>query len=207
MLMLAAMASTTGVVLGVLGPRYVFDVLDVAPENTFYVFAPASLGLILALILVPLLIRIFKELAVAALGFLLVTAAIAGLGMIETTTERLSAHVLVVNIPGVGDQVEMAAGISLLLGMGMTFTAAATMTYIGKYVPSSVHGRIFALLGAMKDGLSIPVLLFMGGVASVIGIENVLLVSPLLLFAIALGMSMCLGRWQKSGENNAAIVD
>jgi len=207
MLMLAAMASTTGVVLGVLGPRYVFAVLDVAPENTFYVFAPASLGLVLALICAPLLIRIFKELLVAALGFLLVTVAIIGLGMIETTTDLLSAHVPVVDIPGVGDQVEIAAQISLLLGMGMTLAAAATMTYIGKYVPSTVHGRIFALLGAMKDGLSIPVLLFMGGVAGVIGVENVLLISPLLLFALGIGTSMCLRRWRKSGESNAVIVD
>ena len=65
----------------------------------------------------------------------------------------------------------------------------------------------FARCGAVKEGLSIPVLLFMGGLAGVIGVENVLLISPLLLFALGIGTSMCLRRWRKSGESNAVIVD
>lgn len=207
MLMLAAMASTTGVVLGVLGPRYVFAVLDVPPENTFYVFAPASLGLIAALVLAPILIKIFKERLIAALGFLLVAAGMAALGMIETTTDLLAGRVLLVDIPGVGEQVEMAAAISLLLGTGMTLAAAATMTYIGKYVPSEVHGRIFALLGAMKDGLSIPVLLLMGAVAGFVGVDNVLLVSPLVLIAIAFTVDAYLGRWRTPKQVGGPIID
>jgi hypothetical protein len=46
MLLLAAMASTTNVVLGTLGPQYVREVLAVDPTFTFYVFAPASLGVV-----------------------------------------------------------------------------------------------------------------------------------------------------------------
>lgn len=207
MLMLAAMASTTGIVLGVLGPRYVFAVLDVAPENTFYVFAPASIGLIVALVLAPILIKIFKERLVAALGFLLVAVGMAALGMIETTTDLLAGRVLLVDIPGVGEEVEMAAAISLLLGTGMTLAAAATMTYIGKYVPSEVHGRIFALLGAMKDGLSIPVLLTMGAVAGFVGVDNVLLVSPLILIAIAFAVDAYIGRWRTPERVGGPVID
>jgi len=207
MMMLAAMASTTGVVLGVLGPRYVFAVLDVPPERTFYVFAPASLGLIAALLLAPILIKVFKERLIASLGFVLVAAGIAALGMIETTTDVLGDRVLLIDIPNVGEQVEMAAAISLVLGTGMTLAAAATMTYIGKYVPSEVHGRMFALLGAMKDGLSIPVLLLMGAVAGLIGVENVLLVSPLVLIAIALGINGYLGRWRTPERVDGPVID
>jgi MFS family permease len=207
MLMLAAMASTTGVVLGVLGPRYVFAVLDVPPENTFYVFAPASLGLIVALVLAPILIKIFKERLIAALGFLLVAVGMAALGMIERTTDVLGDRVLLFDIPGVGEQVEMAAAISLLLGTGMTLAAAATMTYIGKYVPSEVHGRMFALLGAMKDGLSIPVLLLMGAVSGFVGVDNVLLVSPLVLIGIAFGIDAYIGRWRAPEQVDGPVID
>ena len=207
MLMLAAMASTTGVVLGVLGPRYVFAVLDVPPENTFYVFAPASLGLIVALVLAPILINIFKERLVAALGFLLVAIGMVALGMIGTTTDALADTVLIFDIPGVEEQVEMAAAISLLLGTGMTLAAAATMTYIGKYVPSEVHGRMFALLGAMKDGMSIPVLLMMGAVAGFVGVDKVLFVSPLVLLAIAFGIDACIGRWRTPEHVEGPVID
>jgi len=207
MLMLAAMASTTGVVLGVLGPRYVFAVLDVPPENTFYVFAPASVGLVVALVLTPILLRIFHERLVAALGFLLVAVGLAALGMIDTVTELIGSRVLFIDIPGVDEEVKTAAAISSLLGLGMTFAAASTQTYIGKYVPSEVHGRIFALLGAMKDGLSIPVLLMMGAVAGVIGVENVLLISPVVLVVIAFSVDAYLGRWRTPQRANGPIID
>ena len=196
MLTLAAMASTTSVVLGVLGPQYVRDILGVAPERTFYVFAPASLGLIVALVLSPLLVKIFKERIVAAFGFLLAAVAMAALGTIDTVVGRFAETVLIINIPGVGERVEMAAFLSTLLGAGMTLEAVATQTYIGKYVPSEVHGRIFALLGAMKDGLAIPVLLSMGAVAGWIGVDNVLLLAPIGLVVISFAVDAWLGRWR-----------
>ena len=161
----------------------------------------------MALVLAPILIKIFKERLVAALGFVFVAAGIAALGMIETTTDTLGDRVLLIDIPNVGEQVEMAAAISLLLGTGMTLAAAATMTYIGKYVPSEVHGRMFALLGAMKDGLSIPVLLMMGAVAGLIGVENVLLVSPIVLIAIALGINAYIGRWRTPPHVDGPVID
>jgi hypothetical protein len=144
---------------------------------------------------------------VAALGFLLVAIGLAALGTIEGTTDLAGGLVLMVDIPNVGEKVEMAAAISLLLGTGMTLAAAATQTYIGKYVPSEVHGRIFALLGAMKDGLSIPVLLMMGAVAGMIGVENVLLVSPVVLIVIAFGVDGYLGRWRTPRRVNGPVID
>jgi MFS family permease len=182
-------------------------VLDVPPENTFYVFAPASLGLIVALVLAPILIKIFKERLIAALGFLLVAIGMVALGMIGTTTDALADTVLIFDIPGVEEQVEMAAAISLLLGTGMTLAAAATMTYIGKYVPSEVHGRMFALLGAMKDGMSIPVLLMMGAVAGYVGVDKVLLVSPLVLLGIAFGIDAYIGRWRTPEHVEGPVID
>ena len=44
MLLLAAMASTIGVVLTVLAPRYVLAILNISPQYAFYVFAPAAVG-------------------------------------------------------------------------------------------------------------------------------------------------------------------
>ena len=196
MLALAAMASTTSVVLGVLGPQYVRDVLNVAPAKTFYVFAPASLGLVAALALAPLLIRFAGERRVAALGFLLVAAGLVLLGTIDTGVGDRASALLLIGMPGVGEDVELAAELSLLLGMGMTLAAAATQTYIGRWVPSEVHGRTFALLGAMKDGLSIPVLLLMGAVAGWIGVANVLLLVPLVLLVTAFGLNRSLDRWR-----------
>jgi MFS family permease len=194
MLMLAAMASTVGIVLGVLGPMYVQDALNVNPVNAFYVFAPASIGLLVALLVAPIMIRILRERLTALIGFLMVGAAMAALGLIDPLTERTAG--LTLNIPGVGAEVETAAQISVFLGFGMTLAAAATQTYIGKYVPDEIHGRIFALLGTFKDGLAIIPLLAIGAIAGVTGVEATITFAPIALIGLALLVSRYSARWR-----------
>src|SRR3546814_4030384 len=79
-ILLAGMASTTNVVLGTLGPQYVKQVLDVDPAYTFYVFAPASLGVVAGLFIAPLSIRMAGERNVAVGGFALMSAAMVAMG-------------------------------------------------------------------------------------------------------------------------------
>lgn len=204
MLMLAAMASTVGVVLGVLGPMYVQDALNVDPANAFYVFAPASVGLIVALLIAPLMIKLLRERLTAIIGFMIVGAAMAALGLIGPVTERAGG--LTLDIPGVGTRVETAAQISVFLGFGMTIAAAATQTYIGKYVPDEIHGRIFALLGTFKDGLAIPPLLAIGAIAGVVGVEATITFAPAALLILALLVSRYSARW-RAQPPNLPVVD
>lgn len=194
MLLLAAMASTVNVVLGTLGPQYVKQVLEVDPTLTFYVFAPASLGVVGGLLLAPLAIRLAGERAVAVAGFTVVSIAMVALGQVGAVSGALG-WMLVLDIPRVGDEVEMAAAISLLVGAGITLAAAATQTYIGRFVPVAIHGRVFALLGALKDGLAIPQLLLLGAVASSIGVGAVVTIAPVALLAIAYGVARASTAW------------
>ena len=187
MLLLAALASTIGVVLGMLGPKYVQEVLDVDPANALYVFAPAPIGLIAALIFSPLLIRMFGERNVAAFGFTVVAIVMAMLGLIAPVTEAFG-WLLLIDIPGVGEKVEMAALLSIFLGLGMTLAAAATQTYISRSVPIGIQGRTFAVVGMLKDGLAIPPLLGIGAIAHFVGVEPVLTVAPVALLALAIGI-------------------
>jgi hypothetical protein len=199
MLMLAAMASTINVVLGMLGPQYTKEVLDVDPANALYVFAPATIGLFVGLVIAPPAIKLFRERIVATAGFALVAASMSALGLIQPITDRWG-DLLPFGIPGVSLETEMAGAIAIFLGLGMTLAAAAAQTYIGKYVPTEIHGRIFALLGVMKDGLAIVPLLTLGAVASVVGVEPVLTVAPLLLLALAFFISSYSSRWRSPPE-------
>ena len=184
MLLLAAMASTIGVVLTILGPKYVISALGVAPEYAFYVFAPASLGVIAGMLIAPKLIKTFSENSVGMLGFLLVAFGVSSLGQIEAVND-LAQLLLVVDIPWINDQTETAGALSLFIGLGITLAAAATQTYIGKFVPVVIHGRIFALLGVLKDGLAIPQLIAISILADFIGVENVLTFAPIAILVIA----------------------
>ncbi len=195
MLMLAAMASTVNVVLGMLAPQYTLDVLGVDPANALYVFAPGSVGLAIGLGVVPLAIRRLGERATAVIGFSLVAVAMVGLGLVDPLTRTLG-RLLVIDLPRVGPRIEMAGLLSVPLGLGLTLAAAATQTYIGRYVPARIHGRVFALLGAMKDGLAIVPLLGLGALAGVVGVRAAITAAPIALVAIAYGLEWYAARWR-----------
>ena len=199
MLLLAALASTINVILGVLGPQYTREVLDVDPANALYVFSPAVLGLLAALAVAPIAIRVLRERLSAVIGFAIVATAISALGVVDQLRERLPWFP-VIDLPLVGERVELAAEISLFIGFGMTLAAIATQTYISRTVPLGIQGRVFALLGTAKDGLAIPPLLVLGALASVVGVRAVLTIAPLLLLALALGIDRLAGRWREPSE-------
>lgn len=184
MLLLAAVASTVGVVLGILGPEYTRTVLDVDPANALYVFLPAALGLVVALSVAPPLIHRLGERRVATLGFASASVAIAGLGLVDPLA-RLLDPIFVFQPAGVNERVLTASLCSIPLGVGTTLAAAATQTYVGRNVPAAIHGRAFAVLGLLKDGLAVVPLLAFGYAASIVGIRPVLVAAPLALFGLA----------------------
>ena len=203
MLVLAALASTINVVLGILGPQYVHDVLNVDPANALYVFAPAPIGLLLALAITPFIIGRVGERPVAVTGFVLVACSMTALGLVAPLTDALGA-LLVVGIPGVGQRVEMAALLSIFLGFGVTLAAVATQTYVSRTVPLRIQGRAFALLGVLKDGLAIFPLLVLGAIASRVGVDAVVTVAPVFLLAIAFGLDRLVSRLRAPSPDAAS---
>ena len=61
-------------------------------------------------------------------------------------------------------------------------------TYINRRVPLQLQGRTFALQGVIKNGTTIIPLLCLGAAAAEFGAETVLLASPVLLLALAIGL-------------------
>lgn len=194
-LLLAALGATVNQVVGMLAPQYTGEALGVDPANALYVFAPAPLGLLGALAVAPALMAMFGERPVAILGFVIMSAVMVALGLIGQVTD-LFGWVLFIDIPGVGPRVEMAAALSIFLGAGATFAAAATQTYLSRYMPLRIQGRAFALLGVMKDGLAIPPLLTLGIVADAVGVRAVLVAAPLVLIALAVFVDRLVSRFR-----------
>lgn len=198
MLILGALGSTTSVVLGVLGPQYTRDVLGVDPANALYVFAPAALGLVVALAVAPAMIKWMGERRTAMVGFVIIAIAMVALGLVDAIRAR-AGWLAVVNIPGVPTEVELAAEISIFLGLAITLAAISVQTYIARRVPLELQGRTFALLGVLKDGLAIAALLTLGLAAEVIGVRAMITLSPLLLLGLAFAFDRFAGRWRQLG--------
>jgi hypothetical protein len=71
------------------------------------------------------------------------------------------------------------------LAFGVSLTATSVQTYINRRVPVSYQGRTFAMQSWLKNGSAIIPLLLAGAAATQFGVEDVLLVSPLILLAVA----------------------
>jgi len=189
MIVVAVVSGTANVMLQTLAPRYVQSVLDVDPADAAYVFAPSSIGLVLALVSAPSLMKIRGERLAALGGFLLTAIALFLLGVIGGVSVVVDPinPLRVVGLVGIdlGERLRTAGFIAMPLAFGVSLTATSVQTYINRRVPVAFQGRTFAMQSWLKNGSAIIPLLLAGAAATQFGVEDVLLVSPLILLAVA----------------------
>jgi hypothetical protein len=200
---LAVMAGVASVILEVLAPQYVADVIGVRAEEAVYVFAPSTVGIVLALALAPFLIRVMGERRTALAALLITAASLVGLGLVRN---NLAAVIDPVNplrglgLVGIGlePKLRTAGLLALPLGFGVSLATTAVQTYINRRVPEGLQGRIFAVESTLKNGSAIIPLLTLGGLASAVGVAAVLVVSPFFLLAVGLVLLLLSGRYSKA---------
>ena len=191
MVVVVVLAGTAQIVLQTLAPRYVQSVLGADPADAVYVFAPSAVGLALALLATPYLIRTRGERMTALWGFVLVSSALFCLGLVDQLTSIDAVNPLrLLSLLGLdlSERLRAAAVLAFPLGFGLALTTTSVQTYINRRVPLSNQGRTFALQSALKNGTSIIPLVTLGAAAGEFGVEAVLLASPLLLLALAYGL-------------------
>ena len=192
MIFVGVLAGTASIVVLTLGPRYVQSVLGVDPADSVYVFAPSSLGLVTALAVTPFLVRLLGERPVAIAGFTMTALVLFGLGFVARLADIVEpVNVLrIVELFGISlsRRLETAGFLAIWLGFGLALTQISVQTYINRRVPLSYQGRTFALQSMLKNGVTIGPLLTLGAIATVVGVEAILVVAPfaLLFGAIAL---------------------
>jgi hypothetical protein len=187
MIFVAVLAGTASIVVQTLAPRYVQSVLDVDPADAVYVFAPTSIGLLLALLVTPTLVRWFRERPVAIAGFAITTVVLFSLGLVEELADNIDPYNPMRFLDeigiGIGRDLRTAGLLSVALGFGLALTQISVQTYINRRVPLAYQGRTFALQSMLKNGTTIVPLLTLGAIATAIGVRPVLIASPFLLFA------------------------
>jgi MFS family permease len=193
MMVVAVLAGTANIVVQVLAPRYVSGVIGVDPADSVYVFAPSALGLGLALLGAPRLIRRFGERVVALAGFVLVGASLTLLGFVGDELASLVDPINPMRVLGIagidlGEKLRTAGFIAIALGFGLSLTTTSVQTYINRRVPLSYQGRAFALQSVLKNGTAIVPLLTLGALASLVGVDTVLVFSPILLVVAAFAL-------------------
>ena len=181
--LLLALLQVSGVsivllVIGELAGPFVVNVLRLPVQLLPIIFAPAGIGLVLGGLLMPMLTHWLGINRTIATGSI---AAAAGLILIPVgrfVLERLG-------LPAIGILVFVAA-ITFFIGAALDMVNIPAQTSMQEHAPAEERGRIFSFPSMLFNAGSIPVLLFLGAIADLLGVEAVLflLAGGILLFRL-----------------------
>lgn len=198
MILAAALVGIANTIVQTLAPRYVQEEFGLDPSASVYVLAPASVGLVLALIVAPLSIRVIGERAVAAIAIVITGSALFGLGTIDFAAKLIDRVNPLRLIDWLGQDLTLglrtASFLALPLGFGLAAGTSAVATFLNRNVEPAYQGRAFAMQSVLRNGLAIPPLLILGAAAEFWGVEPVLTASPFLIALVGLAVVRTLRR-------------
>ena len=183
-----AVAGTLAKALAVLAPHYTKDVLNIETENAVYVMAPAAIGAVAGLVLTPVLAKFLGASRTALTGFLLFVAGLIALGFIVYVRNFVLDNIdfgigFVEDRLGVSSVITMAMMIAIPVGLAITMVTVAAKSVLNQEAPPGTQARVFATQSAVADGVALLPLFIIGGVAEVVGVRAVLLVTALAALA------------------------
>ena len=165
-------------VIGELATPLVTRLFGLPASLMAIVFAPAGVGLVVGSLLMPrVLRRISKEHAIF-IGSLVLAGTIVLLPLSTLLAHFMEKH-------GISSKPIYLGAVPLLMfiaGIAIDFINIPAQTAIQESTPEWIKGRVLALQLMLYNAFSIPILLFIGGMADAFGIDKVIyLVSAFIL--------------------------
>ncbi|MCH7750389.1 MAG: MFS transporter, partial [Acidobacteria bacterium] len=144
MVMVGLVVSILKTISQTLGPTYVGDVLGEDPANTVYVFAPAGIGAVVALLIAPWLIDKIGERWTAMIAVLIQCVALFTMAFIDVLAPVLGpiSPLRIVELFGVelSNKILAAAYVSMFTGFAVSASSVSVQTYINRRVPMLQQG-------------------------------------------------------------------
>jgi MFS family permease len=192
-------------VLVILAPKYMRDVLQIAPEDTVFIAAPAAIGAGLGLLLMPLLARLFGAWRVVAFGFALFLVGLVGLGLVVVVRDVIIRNLdlgigFVEREVGVSSVITVTMLLAIPLGFAFTLVTVAARVVMNEHAPQEAQGRIFAVQQAVGDTLSLLPLLLVGVIGELVGVRATLLASAVSAIVVTWYLTFTRRFGQRGGE-------
>ncbi len=202
--------STLMLVVAMLAPNFVVSVLGFQPEDVVYVMAPAGVGMLLAALGLQHIATHLRKDALIKLGLGAVGVCLLFVGLLPSLWQvlpwtraagapdvptRLASLPLPVvdasinlvvglHAPAIHSLVSAVMAVTLVAGMGFACIIVPAQTILQERAPVASRARIFAVQLMLGSVASILPLLFIGGIADVIGTTWVFLGLGLVVLAI-----------------------
>jgi MFS family permease len=165
-------------VIGQLAPKFVQEMLNRPPANAALVFVPAGVGLVLGSAVMP---RVVKRLGKARS----ISAGIIGVSITSVllvTCQRVARQIDPTHWFNDGAFLALMLALVFALGCELGLMTIPAQTVMQERTPDSLKGRVLALQMMVYNAVSIPVILFMGGIADIYDIAVVMGVLAITVF-------------------------
>ena len=183
------LVTTTVLVLAVLIPHYVDDVLGTRVDNVAFVFAPAGLGLLLGLRLVPWLDAYIGSARVVTIGFVSFVVCLAALGFVEEWANLFESQgsylADIWEWSRLSLNATVAMALAVPLGFAFSLVSVAARAVLNERAPAEMQGRIFAAQMMLGSVASIIPLFIVGGLAELVSARIVIILVTLAVVAAA----------------------
>jgi MFS family permease len=183
------LVATAVLVLAVLIPHYVNDVLGTRVDNVAFVFAPAGLGLLLGLRLVPWLDAKVGSARVVSIGFVCFVACLAAMGFVEEWANLFESQgsylADIWEWSRLSLNATVAMGLAVPLGFAFSLVSVAARAVLNERAPPEMQGRIFAAQMMLASVASIVPLFIVGGLAELVSARIVIILVALAVVAAA----------------------
>jgi MFS family permease len=180
-------------VIGELATPLVTRLFNLPASSMAIVFAPAGIGLVVGSIVMPrILQRMSKENAIF-IGALVLAVAIV---MLPLST--FLAHYL--ERQGLSSKPIYFGAVPIFMfiaGVAIDFINIPAQTAIQESTPDRIKGRVLALQLMLYNAFSIPILLFIGGIADTLGLDKV-------IYLVSVSI-ICFGIWGRYYERKHKI--
>ena len=187
------LVTTAVLVLVVLIPHYVNDVLGTRVDNVAFVFAPAGLGLLLGLRLVPWLDTHVGSARVVTIGFVCFVVCLAAMGFIEEWADLFESQGSYLADIWEWSRLSLNATVAMFLavplGFAFSLVSVAARAVLNERAPAEMQGRIFAAQMMLGSVASIVPLFIVGGLAELVSARIVIILVTLAVVAAAVFFS------------------
>ena len=174
--------------LAVIGPAFAEGVMKARAEDMVFLFAPAGIGMILSTTLLNRLAHRFAKQTLITAGLVIL-----GISLLLVAAAKTGGSYVLYNLLGrvidtsglVMELIPIIMVLAFFLGIAVALINIPSTTIIQERCPASFRGRIFAVQFTVANAASIVPLLFIGGIAALIGVNKTIFLTGLLILASA----------------------
>jgi hypothetical protein len=184
------LAQTTFLMVAALGPEFISGVIGLAKEDIGYIVAPAGLGVLAGVLMVPRVLRRFGRGWLIDIALTLAGLMLGGMAAVRYVMDWL----WVGGVSPVWIVTTIAALFAALLGICNAFILVPSQTMLQERSHESVRARVYATFFTISNTASFVPIFFAAAFADLFGVVQVLAVLGILI--AGLGASALIHRRQ-----------